>query len=548
MGVKIPVLYGTETGNAEYCADELAEALTQAGFTAEAVDMEDFSPTDLPVYPVAFVVTSTYGNGDPPASAETLLRELQEGEMRLTRLNYAVCGLGDSSFAHFAQCGKDFDRALSECGARAMFERVDCDADYDVPFERFKESALGHLRANSTLLSGMSPVADSVDPPTSGGDTAETDGAREVTRDRPFQATMTKKRLLSQAGSLKETMHYEFDLEGSGIQYRAGDCFGIHPNNSNRAIDEVLQAVGLEGSESVICEGAPMSLRDALVRMCLQSVGVEFVKRLAAMPWAKGSPAAVALEGGDLTLSTFIREHHVVDALRSQSVSGLDATTFLGLLRKAQPRLYSVASSPRKDPNRVALTVETLRYQWNERYVEGVTTCWLADHVEEGATVPMYLVANDDFQFPAEPKPVVMVGPGTGIAPFRAYLEELEATGRNIDTWLFFGHQHEENDFLYEEEIRRWESSGVLSRASFAWSRDQECKVYVQHRIAEHGAELWSWLQRGAVVFVCGDAKGMAPSVAEAFAQIATVHGGVEDGEAWLQGLRAEGRYKADVY
>ena len=192
--------------------------------------------------------------------------------------------------------------------------------------------------------------------------------------------------------------------------------------------------------------------------------------------------------------------------------------------------------------------METLRYQWNDRDVEGVATCWFADQVGQGDTAPMYLVKNDDYQFPANDQPVIMVGPGTGIAPFRAYLEEVEAAGLTGDTWLFFGHQHQAKDFLYEEEIRQWQASGVLNKASFAWSRDQAEKVYVQHRIAQNGAELWSWLERGAAVYVCGDAQGMAPDVAKAFCSIATTHGGQADGEAWLAQLTAEGRYKTDVY
>ena len=243
-----------------------------------------------------------------------------------------------------------------------------------------------------------------------------------------------------------------------------------------------------------------------------------------------------------------MNSNDVIDVLLGNHTTALTAQSLVSALRKIQPRLYSIASSPTANPSRVAFTIETVRYQRNDRSIKGLASCWLADRLSIGDAVPTYVVKNDAFLFPTDGTPVIMVGPGTGIAPFRAYLQEVEAAGLSSDTWLFFGHQHQDKDFLYKEELQAWLSSGVLNRADFAWSRDQEHKVYVQHRIQQRGTELWSWLQRGAIVYVCGDANHMAPDVEKAFAQLAESHGNVADGSAWLAQLKSADRYRADVY
>ena len=547
MALTIPVLFGTETGNAEFCSESLVEALEAEGFDAQLIDMMDFNPSDISAQRVVIIVTSTYGNGDPPSNAEELLSYLQNETPSLSHVNFAVCGLGDSSFTHFAQCGKDFEKALLACSAVPMFDRVDCDEDYDVAFDRFKDTALEHLKTHRATLE--SAAAPSVAPAPAAPSASESPRAQEsVTRDRPFQARLAGKRLLSKAGSAKETMHYDIDITGSGLSFRVGDCFGVHPRNSHRAIAEVLEAAGLNGDLSVTWRGETSVLRDAMKGICLQQVTLDLVKTLAALPGAQGGPAALALTQGDAAVSAYIKDHHVVDVLRAHPTDALDAQTLVGALRRLQPRLYSVASSPTHNPNQVGFTIETLRYGWNDRDVEGVASCWLADQVAEGEGVPLYLVKNEAFLFPSDSTPVIMVGPGTGIAPFRGYLEEVEAAGISNRTWLFFGHQHASKDFLYEDEIKRWQLHGTLDRVSFAWSRDQADKVYVQHRILEAADELWSWIQQGALIYVCGDAQGMAPAVAEAFQTIATTRGGHSDGAAWLQDMVTEGRYKTDVY
>lgn len=546
MALSIPVLFGTETGNAEFCSENLVAALEGEGFDAELIDMMDFNPSDISTKRVVLIVTSTYGNGDPPSNAEEFLRYLQNEKPALPHLNFAVCGLGDSSFTHFAQCGKDFEKALLDCSAVPMFDRVDCDEDYDVAFDRFQASALAHLSDNRAALEAA-PVPNATQEVPSAA--AESGEAKEdvVSRDRPFMARLAGKRLLSKPGSAKETMHYDVDIAGSGLSFRVGDCFGVHPVNSQRVISEALSAAGLEGSAPVTWRGSETSLAEALKGACLLQVTLDLVKTLAGLAGGQ-SPAAQALSQGDAAVSAFIRDHQVIDALRAHRTDALSAQALVAALRRLQPRLYSVASSPTRNSERVGFTIETLRYTHQGRAVEGVASCWLADQVAEGGAVPLYVVKNDAFLFPSDETPVIMVGPGTGIAPFRAYLEEVEAARIQNRTWLFFGHQHASKDFLYEDEIKRWQLQRTLDRVSFAWSRDQEHKVYVQHRIAEAGDELWRWIEQGACIYVCGDAQGMAPAVAEAFKAVATRYGAQADGEAWLAQMVAQGRYKTDVY
>ena len=542
MAYEIPVLYGTETGNAEYCADILADRLRDEGFTAKSIDMEDFDPASLPSERMVVVITSTYGNGDAPSNAEELLEHLQTEDINLSHLRFAVCGLGDTSFTHFAQCGKDFEKALLRCQAKPMFDRVDCDAHFEPDFEAFTETTVAFVVNNKSIIEGEPQGAEVQ------ASSVSTETQKAWSRERPFASSVVEKRLLSKAGSGKETMHYEFDLSGSGIEFHVGDCLGVNPVNRQVDINAVVEALDAAGTEKVVWQQQECSLTEALEHACLQQVTGALVGYLAALDGSRSGAAARAVAQGDEAVAAYVESVHVVDALRDNPTEALEISAFLKSLRKLQPRLFSVASSPSRAPEQVGFTIETLRYQWRDREVHGVASCWLADRIEVGDKVGVYPVKNQSFHFPYDERPVIMLGPGTGIAPFRGYLDELETTGSQNPTWLFFGHQHRAYDYLYGDEIERWLESGVLDRADFAWSRDQDHKVYVQDRLLDQAAEVWSWMERGALVYVCGDAMGMAPAVADAFVQIAQTQGGHTDGKAWLDALIDEGRYKTDVY
>jgi len=538
--MSIPILYGTESGNSEYCADMLETALNAEDFQSKAINMEDFEPSDIETETLVFIITSTYGNGDPPDNAIDFLHYLETESLDLSALSFAVCALGDSSFPKFAQCGKDFESALLKQSASLVFNRVDCDCDFELPFESFKESALQYMRKNketsqesSTERSTRSSVSTS-------------SKSSAYSRDNPFLARLHSKKLLSKTGSNKETMHYEIDISTSEISYEVGDCFGIHPSNSDSDVIQTLQALKKTGSELVYWNNQQTSLFSTLKHCCLQHVGLGFLRYISE---ANPNPQLVQiLAGPEAQLQDYMQTRHVLDVLLENITDNLEEQTLVNTLRKLQPRLYSIASSPTKNPNRVAFTIETVRYQKNNRKIEGVASCWLADRLQNTEEIPLYVMKNASFHFPKDNTPVIMIGPGTGIAPFRAYLEEVEAAGINNSTWLFFGHQHQQYDFLYEEELTRWLQSGVLNKINFAWSRDQAEKIYVQNRIMQNGSEIWKWIEKGARIYVCGDAKNMAPAVAKAFSFLSVAYGRKSDGQRWLQLMIEQGRYRSDVY
>ena len=526
-------------GMREYCAEQLSDAISAAALNRAPLTWTILHPATFLTSKwssLSRALTETAGH----PLMQRLAALLENETLDLSGLKYAICGLG-YLFDHFAQCGKDFDKTLQKSSAMAMFERVDCDTDYEYLFEQFQESAVNYLTENKATLfsTASSPAA----PPPLRTEAVKTG----YSRDRPFPAPLRLKKLLSGSGSAKETMHYEIDLTGSDLGFRAGDCFGVYPTNPPNEVQAILDHLKASGDESVVYNGESISFRSALQRACLQRITKDFIKALAAFPGNQNSPASTVLRMDQAGLDNYRNSRHVIDTLPVHQTAGFPPQTFVDNLRKMQPRLYSVASSPTADPNKVAFVIETLRYKWNGRDVEGVASCWFADQVSADGTVPVYLVKNDDFQFPNDETPVIMIGPGTGIAPFRAHLAEMAATGNQAKTWLFFGHQHEDKDFLYRDELQGFLALGVLNRANYAWSRDQDHKIYVQDRILENGKEVWEWMQQGAKVYVCGDAKGMAPGVANAFSALASTHGGV-DGDAWLQTMISTGRYLTDVY
>jgi sulfite reductase (NADPH) flavoprotein alpha-component len=560
----ITILYGTETGNSEYCAKEVAEVLKGQGLKSRIFDMDDYTHADLPDEHLLIVVTSTYGNGDPPANAYDLIEHLNVDKPDLSGMRFAVCGLGDSCFQLFSQCGKDFDRLLEELGGVRVVKRVDCDADYEVPFSQFRQSLEQYVQANTELfpphveseestkttakrgglfskvkgwLGGNKEAGTIVTP------TAQTQIKKLGTRERPIHVNLMHNRLLSVEGSNKETRHYVIDLKDTPFEFRAGDCFGVYPQNCPTEVSALLDVLQVKGDVAVHWDDQSRTLEDVLLNSaCIHNVSVKLVELLA----SQQGPAQTAFEGGAQTLTQYIAERHVFDVLQEHQPHQVDLAQFVATLKPLQPRLYSVANSPLVHPNEVHFTVETLRYAWNGRTAKGVASCWLAEQAAEGS-IPIYLQSNTQFRLPEPKTPIIMIGAGTGIAPFRAFLQERSMTKASGKNWLFFGHQHEAKDFLYRDELTAFLEDETLNTLTCAWSRDTAEKVYVQHRLAEHGAQVWQWLEEGAVVYVCGDATGMAPGVHEALVQIAEANGSL-DGAAFMKGLESSNRYILDVY
>ena len=526
----ITLLFGTETGNAEECAEELNDAIDELGIPCRVVDMEDYAHDQLNQEQMLVVITSTYGNGDPPANAEDLLEHLQEQRPPLPGTPFAVCGLGDRTYARFCQCGKDFDALLEELGGQRQIDRVDCDADYEMFFSEFKENLLNHLRTNKARYDG--PV---------GTAPAKRAHAEHFSAKRPFLGTLTAKRQLNPGSTTGDTWHYEVDLGGSNLDWAPGDSFGVIPTNDPAEVAEVLKAAGLNGTETVVLKDQSFTLEHALThRLCLQRISADLLRRFAALQ----GPAMEAVSAG--TEAEYTANRHVLDGLTDHPLLGIGPQNLVKVLRSLAPRLYSVASAQEHDASGVAFCVATTRFALGERAVKGVASCWLEERVQVGDKVPLYRVENRSFRNPAPEVPAILIGPGTGIAPFRGFLQQRKTAGGK--SWLFFGHRNQAVDYLYKEELEAWLTDGTLDKLSLAWSRDQGAKVYVQDRIREHGAELWQWLAQGGQVFVCGDAKGMAPGVHAALVQIVQEHGGQSDGQAYWDQAEESGRYHKDVY
>lgn len=548
---RIPILFGTETGNAEYCANELSTALKKAGYRAQVIDMGTFQPSQLTELPFLLIVTSTYGQGDPPANAEKLLRYLENEHPFLGQLRYGVCAFGDSTYQNFAQCGRDFDRLFEDCGATRALDLHVCDIDFEDTFPAFQQSVLSWAETQGAAYQGVEE-----EPEKKGffqrikswfGRPADASlSAPDVAPPKAHQgqaARVLRRRRLNQAGSHKETMHYELSLEGTGITYEPGDCIAVHPENHPAEVEQLLQLLGLPGDAPVTVNSAPSTLREALLTRDLQRVSSKWADLLAQRPGPLSQPGTVSSE--------YRARRYLIEAISEHTGPfSLDAQTVIDWLLPLPPRLYSVASSPRLNAQEVHLTVETPRYAVDKFQRVGLASAWLCDRVQDGDSILVHHVPGPHFHLPEAHQDIILVGPGTGIAPFRAFLQEREATQASGRTWLFFGHQHREQDFLYEEELKGFLQRGVLARLDCAWSRDQAEKQYVQHLMKESASALWQWLNAGAVLYVCGDKQHMASDVRQTLVAIAEAQGQLDPAtaEAWVAHLEQTNRYRLDVY
>lgn len=537
--VPLAILYGTQTGSAASLAKKLAAAAKKRGFDPVVADMAKHETVDLASQPNLLIITSTYGDGEMPDNAAGFWQFLnQPAAPALGSVRYSVLGLGDSSYAKFCQAARDFDARLAGLGASRLHPRVDCDVDYDQPFAAWMENVLASLApaASGTAAdNGVSTfeIIAGVD----GGAVLELPEAAPPagTKQNPFPARLVANHLLSQPGSAKEVRHLALDLKGSGIGYEAGDALGVMPVNCPVLVEEILQVLGATGDEPV---SGGRSLHETLLRQCDLARPAAALLARTPLESRHGAELPAWLQGRD-----------VLDVLRE--CSPLPAPEeFPALLRKLQPRLYSISSSPAAHAGEVHLTVGIVRYQTHGRSRKGVCSTFLADRAE-AAEVPVFIHRSPGFRLPADgSRPVIMVGPGTGIAPFRGFLHERAASGATGPNWLFFGDQQAATDFYYQEELESLRQSGVLTRLDTAFSRDQETKIYVQHRMLEHAAELHAWLEKGAHFYVCGDASRMAKDVDRALHTIYETSGGLspEAATAAVQNLKSEGRYQRDVY
>jgi sulfite reductase (NADPH) flavoprotein alpha-component len=534
------VLHGSQTGNAEQLARSAAEQLAARHVPHRLLDMLDCRKQDLEGAEILLVVVSTHGDGEPPDRA-IALHELLHGRkpLRLAKLRYSVLALGDSSYEKFCETGRQFDARLAELGASRLTARVDCDVDFEAPAQQWIEAV--------TKAIGAAAQASEVAPQLGAAPRLAVAGTVH-TRKNPFHAAVLVNQRLTARGSSKDVRHLELSLEGSAMHYEPGDSLGVVPRNAEADVDTLLAALGMRAGAPVTAGGREVALRDALLEHCeIGTLSAALVRRYAE---ATGNAALFQLAANEIELARYVHGRSVRDLVRAHPPHGVDAQTFAKLLQPLAPRLYSLSSSSAATPDEAHLTVGIVEYEAFGEVRRGVVSGALAQ-IAEGAVAPVYLHRNPAFRLPADTRAaIVMIGAGTGIAPFRAFVADREAFGAKGRNWLVFGDRSFELDFLYQTEWLGWRKNGLLTRLDVAFSRDQERKIYVQHRLAENGAVLWAWLRDGAHLYVCGDAARMAPDVEAALLAVVREHGAMSDDDArrYLLELQRARRYQRDVY
>ncbi len=546
------MLFGTQTGNAEFLADELVAGAKARGLGGRATPLDAVTPEQLAGMSHVLLVTSTYGEGEMPDNAGLFWDAIQASTVpRLEGLQYAVLGLGDTSYDEFCQAGKLLDTRFEQLGATRIHDRVDCDVDFEDPAALWSAAVLDRLAAEAGAQPGAAgPAAGATTSSAASGGAGASRASRpgsQWNKRNPYRAPLVVNRLLSSPRSAKEIRHVEFDLGSSGIEYAAGDALAVVPHNDPALVDQLLAHLGVDGSAEL--DGRPLAevLRtDREIRTPSKDLVADLVQRAPA-----SELAAVVSHGDKHELDRWLWGRDVLDLLRDAGSAAPTMDELLPNLRGLQARQYSISSSPLAHPDRIHLTVASVRYGDARRTHGGVASTYLADRVLADGEVDVYLQPNAAFGVPADgDAPMVMIGPGTGIAPFRGFLHERAAAGATGRNWLFFGDQHRDTDFVYEDELTDLQERGVLTRLDLAFSRDQAEKVYVQTRMREQAAELYRWLEDGAHVYVCGDASRMAKDVEQALLEvIATGRGrGDDDAQAYLADLRRAKRYVRDVY
>ena len=551
---KIAVLYASQSGTAEGLARKLTKELKAKGYAASLTSLEAYTPAALATERYAVFLASTYGEGDAPDAVQPFYEQLcVEHFPRYADLSYSVFALGDRHYEHFCKFGMDLDTKLASLGATRICDRIECDVDTDEPFAQWKKVLLARLDslvAGDTICKQAAPeaaIAAAAVLPASA-----TPAAAGPTRDHPFLAPLVEKRSLTRNVSSKLTLHLSLSTMGSAIQYEAGDACGIVPQNSPELVEDILKALRLSGRERVqVPKTGSMTLYEAL---CHHLVVTKLSRKLVESYATAGqchSLLALLVPEQQAHLDKYVYERGLIDLLEEYPSVLHDPAELVALLPKLNPRLYSISSSPLAHSGEVHTTVAVVRYRSLNRERGGVCSTLVADRLPVGDYLPIYIQPNKKFRLPKETTaPMIMIGPGTGIAPFRAFLHERRALGCTGRNWLFFGERSASTDFLYRDELLEMQADGHLTRLDLAFSRDQEHKIYVQDRMLEQAPELWRWIEDGASIYVCGDASRMAKDVDATLHRVVEQQGGFshEAAHDYVQQLKDQHRYHRDVY
>lgn len=539
----ITVLYGSETGNAQGVAEMFGERLQGLGHTVEVKGMDEIKPRNIKKVEDLFIVTATHGEGDPPDNAIEL-HEFLHGRKapKLEGVRFSVLALGDQSYDHFCQTGKDFDAKLEELGAERLYERIDCDVDYDEDAEKWIAKVIDALNEETGSTAQAEEVVS---------ETIQSEKQQKHSKANPFYAEVLENINLNGRGSAKETRHIELLLEDFNEEYEPGDCLVVLPENDPELVKQLIETLEWDPEQDIVIneDEDKMTLQDALTRHFeITRLTKPLVQKAATL---FNNDELAKKETDSDWIKSYIDGRDLIDLIQDFKPDGLKPDDLYGMLRKLPPREYSIASSYQAAPDEVHITVGAVRYQAHGRDRSGVCSIQLAERIEPGDTVPIYLKHNPNFKLPKdEETPVIMIGPGTGVAPFRSYMQEREELELEGNTWLFFGNQHFRTDFLYQTEWQSWLEDGYLERMDVAFSRDTDDKVYVQHKIKENAKLFNEWLERGASIYVCGDEKYMAKDVHEAIKQVISQERQIseDDAEEFLKQLKRDKKYQRDIY
>ncbi|WP_102781382.1 NADPH-dependent assimilatory sulfite reductase flavoprotein subunit [Klebsiella variicola] len=536
----ITLISASQTGNARRVAEALRDDLLAAKLNVKLVNAGDYKFKQIAAEKLLVVVTSTQGEGEPPEEAVALHKFLfSKKAPKLDGTAFAVFGLGDTSYEFFCQSGKDFDSKLAELGAERLLDRVDADVEYQTAAAEWRARVVEVLKARA-------PVAAPAQLATSGA--VNDIHTSPYTKEAPLSATLSVNQKITGRDSEKDVRHIEIDLGDSGLRYQPGDALGVWYQNDPQLVKELVELLWLKGDEPVTVDDKTLPLAEALEWHFELTVNTAtIVENYATLT---RSESLLPLVGDKAQLQQYAAATPIVDMVRF-SPAQLDAEALIGLLRPLTPRLYSIASSQAEVESEVHVTVGVVRYEIEGRARAGGASSFLADRVEEDGEVRVFIEHNDNFRLPANPEtPVIMIGPGTGIAPFRAFMQQRAADGAQGKNWLFFGNPHFTEDFLYQVEWQSYVKEGLLTRIDLAWSRDQQQKIYVQDKLREQGAELWRWINDGAHIYVCGDANRMAKDVEHTLLEVIAEYGAMdaEAADEFLSELRVERRYQRDVY
>ncbi len=539
----LTILYGSQTGNAKGVANQLKAAAEAKGLAVKLVNMADYKPAQLKKEKFIAVAVSTYGEGEPPEDAENLHAFLASKKApKLDGVKVAVIGLGDSSYEFFCQTAIDFEERFKALGAETVVARADLDVDYEDQATAWIGGAVDafepELKAQSQGSAQVIPMAGFGAAP----------AQSQYTKQNPFAAELSVVQKITGRDSTKDVRHIEISLEGSDITYLPGDSLGVYFLNDEALVDETLTLLNIDGATEITLGEETLSIRTALIeKLELTQSYPGFVEKYAQ---ATNNAELLKLVEDKAAMREYIEARQIFDIIK-QNPSDISAQDLVNCLRKLQARLYSIASSQAEVEEEVHLTVGLVEFDaFGEKHFGGCSG-YLAHRAEEGVQVKVFSEHNDNFRLPSDDNtPVIMVGPGTGIAPFRAFLQERDAREAEGENWLFFGNPHFTQDFLYQVEIQGYVKSGLLNKVDLAFSRDQAEKVYVQDRLREKGEEVFAWLEKGAHFYICGDANRMAKDVHQALIDIIKAHGGKDDeqAESYLKELRSNNRYQKDVY